>query len=545
MRIRKAHDGGAGTRYARMGAQMGVGVGRILILAAALLGAGASSGTTQAAGGQTERSASPPCETLPDRIYALAESNRVRSDADAARTLLRRIQAARACILHGSLADENRRMTAWLMVNEVFALDLLHRTDHALQVVETFFTRVAASADSMLVAKMHMWNTHLQVQRGNVTAGLNSHGKAEDYARHLPPLQRSGLKTNEAFFLRETGRHKRAREVAAQAEQILRTWDAGRAQGSSAYRSALGRAMYQQAASLAPDHPGDARRLYEQILTLYPPSDLAPVLIGMGEAFAVENRLDSALVYFDRGQAVADEHGATRHRVRARLLRGVAYASSGRLEDAQRALVDAATIVERGDADRYLAHVHATLGEVYERQSEPGAALEHYRRAARHSVDRADARAVQAKLDAQQGVIRLLESRRSWLGRTLGPWLDVLVGGLFVLAIVVAVRSVLRRSPSSAPASAEPAPAAPPADPAASPDLRCDAPGVPDASPHRVLQACQTYVALWRAPDAHFAEGERHRHLARTRQAVFAAAMKWMYGDDVWDWLDTLRNPDE
>lgn len=385
------------------------------------------------------------CQQLPDSIYALTEDERVRSDTTLARALLGKIRRAHECIRERHLADADGQLAAWLLVNEVFALRQLDRIDDAQDVVHTFFDVYAGDAAPTMVAKMHMWQSHLHILRGDILSGIVSHQEAEDFAEYLPPVRRGHLMVNSAYFLWRAGDEKRGMEVARKAERIFRDEMGPNVRETIQGRLGLGKALHQQAMFLLPERPAEARTLLREVLDFYPEPHVDAVLVSLAESYVAEGRYDKAWEYFDRGQRLADTNENTRQRIRVRLKRGEALIAESRLDAAIDVLREARQIAGTSDFTQYDALVEYALGVAYEQMEEQGAALDHYRYAAAKNVDRGDEYALRAKHQAQAAVVRLLETRDGWIDRWLGQWADWAIGGMLALGIAHLAWTVIPR----------------------------------------------------------------------------------------------------
>jgi hypothetical protein len=53
----------------------------------------------------------------------------------------------------------------------------------------------------------------------------------------------------------------------------------------------------------------------------------------------------------------------------------------------------------------------------------------------------------------------------------------------------------------------------------------------------RLLGLCEHYVELWKDPPSGLPPGRREELLKKVPNLIFQAALEWLYGRDVWQWL--------
>jgi hypothetical protein len=58
-----------------------------------------------------------------------------------------------------------------------------------------------------------------------------------------------------------------------------------------------------------------------------------------------------------------------------------------------------------------------------------------------------------------------------------------------------------------------------------------------DERGERLLRLCEHYVQLWKSPPKGLPQGRRDELLQKVPHLIFQATLEWLYGRDVWRWL--------
>ena len=127
------------------------------------------------------------CNHLVETVFDQAERNDV-NQPEILQSIVTVAKQARECY-----GERRRDRIAWLLTNEVFALDLMRRHNEARALIELFFEEYFDDASDLFKGKFLQWRLLYNVYAGRYGAAADDYRDAHQYEEALPLAQRAVL----------------------------------------------------------------------------------------------------------------------------------------------------------------------------------------------------------------------------------------------------------------------------------------------------------------------------------------------------------------
>ncbi len=368
----------------------------------------------------------PECDQIRQRIFRITSTEAVQIP-DSLRMILELTASVRGC--EGD--DRPAEREAWLLNNEVFALEGLEQYDGAFGIVDRFFSTYFDEASNYYRACFYLWRLHLSALSGTGVSMVKDYAETQKYAPALDRINLAWLHINGAYAYRNIREYETAFALTQEAKALL--------PNPQTYEDsvALARAMHMEAEvqflrlmnlSQAIEDLRVAATLYG---TLGDTSQVAAITTLLGQTYAAEGDTSLALSEMETSVLLARKSGSVRNETYALFRQGQLLRRWGDLETAKQVLKQA--LDESEIVQEFLLRIAYELALLYEEWDELDRAASYYQAVIDAPRPRDFMAALEAERKQQEAQIRLLliESHRhqTRFYFALSGLLMVLVGG--------------------------------------------------------------------------------------------------------------------